>query len=203
MVMPYRDTGFLLGASTLAAALAVSLAGCSDGGGSAPEREGENTAQVDTPDGYERVETGPVTYAMPEDWEQDEAVIEGWTRYLGAHESEPDLAAAEIADYQDIPSDATPQEAATFIQEEFPSANDGDISVQDAGPADIPGAEDAYRIDYEHTNESPEFDTHHVADFGIRTEDDEVVAVRVSSVTEMVEDGSFDALVDTIGVVPN
>ncbi len=179
------------------AALTVAVAGC------ASEDSAGDDAEVTTPEGYERIESGPLTYAVPNDWEPDDSVEEGWTSHIGAHESAPDVAAAGLEDYQDLPGELTPQEAATHIQEEFPSSNDGDIAVQDAGPADIPGAEDAYRIDYRHAYTSPEFDTHNVADFGIRTDDDGVVAVRVSAVTEMVEDDTFDQLVGTIQVTPD
>lgn len=190
----YPHSPRMAASALVAVSLPLVLAACSGGG-----KAGSGAEGIDTPDGYDRVNADGVSYAKPADWVAGEKVAPGWQVHLGAHEAHSDVAAAEASHYTDVPKGATPKEAASLIQSEFPSAES--ITITAADPVDIPGAEGAYRIDYRHVFLRPEFDTYNVADFGIRTGNGTVVAIRLGSVDELVEDGTFDRMVDSLQVL--
>lgn len=180
--------------------LTLALSACS-GSDSEPGEQSEKPGSAKTPDDFTAVDSGSLSYATPEGWREDPEVLEGWTRYIGSHDSEPDVAAAEISDYQGPElEELTAEEAANYIGEEFPA--DEQVSVEDSSATSLPGAEEVYRINYEHEFRLPEFDRYHISDFGIKSEDGTVLAVRIGAVTEMVEDGTFQELEKTVRATP-
>lgn len=158
----------------------------------------DNTSVDDVPSGFMLVETGPLLHVLPVDAGVAPDVSEPWTRHLWAHTSHPDVAAGELLIATDLPADASIDVAALSVSDEFPL--DTLASQEAVRMWGIPGADSVFRIDYEQDFQRPEFDRLHITDLGIRTEDGEMIAVRVSAVTEMVEDGTFDTIIDSLEV---
>ena len=149
---------------------------------------------------YVGMESDFVSYIMPKDWGYDPESPEELNRHLGSHDSAPDVAAGEIVVFTDFdsPEDTELADGTRFLLDEFALADDA--TVTETGPVDIAGARNAERVDYEQEFQNAEFDQYHITDLVLRSPDGELAAVRVAGVTELVEDGTVDTILDSIEI---
>lgn len=186
----------LIGAMcTLWATAGCSLFGASDDASEPPKPDS------DVPLQSVRETAGEVSLAPPKEWKTlPRNELRGTISWAVQHH-EDDEPVAEIAVSDDVERSTDTESAAKDLATNISSAT-ADFTEQNAGPIDVRGADQAYRIDYTYEavdgQGNPTGITIIGADITIDTGDHHQSLVRITGQQDAVAPATIDRIVDTI-----